>query len=718
MARRKILVVVAALGGGLALPAMAQQAAEQKEAAPSMLDTVVVSANRTEEPISAIPGSVIVIGRDEIEKQLKLSSNPARLLQKLVPGYAIGTDMLSNASENFRGRSTLVMVDGVARNTPLRDISRMLSGVDLNNIERIEVINGASAAFGNGATGGAINFITKQGSGQGSGKPEITGAVGLRAFTTNIADTIAPELSAGFRGDAGPVDVVANMSAKYSRDYYDGRGDRIPSDAMLGQGGGDNIADYNGLVKVGKSFDARRLEASANVVRLDQEPDYFTNYATRPVSVLDNSPYTGQSIAERSEFYRTSYSDGDFFLGNLRLDLSYSDIERRTALAPLSAANTLVYYTSGPLTRLNTDGQLTLSSKQMALQTAVTTPLPMLLEGMKLTWGADIGQDKTVQRFLDGVDAIAPMKQNNYAAYAQLDAPVLDWLRLRGGVRYDRFDVDLTDFVRPAYTTGAAVVAALRVKGGSFTYDAVVYNAGMVVDLLPGLELFGGMSQGYSLPDFGGFTRRAGVQGVTSNFSLLGPQPAKVTTYETGLRGQNDRMSGGISGYVSESDLGTTFITTTNQISQQKERIYGLEAYGEFSLTDTVTLGSTLSWKEGKFDSNRDGDIDAYLPNNRIGSPLKLVLFAGWEIDSDWTLHGETVFYSDRTRFDGTNVTKLDSGFLVNALASYKLGQGDLSFGVENLFDHFAYNPSASATRNSGVAALGRTVAMRYSHKF
>ncbi|MBX3455930.1 TonB-dependent receptor, partial [Ferrovibrio sp.] len=557
--------------------------------------------------------------------------------------------------------------------------SRMLSGVDLNNVERIEVINGASAAFGNGATGGAINFITKQGNTVAGGKPEITASAGLRAFTTNITDSVAPEFSAGFRGDAGLVDVVANMSAKYSRDYYDGRGNHIPSDAMLGQGGGDNIADYNGLVKLGKSFDARRLEFSVNAVHLDQEPDYFTNYATRPVSVLSTSPYTGQSIAERSEFYRASYSDGAFALGNLRLDLSYSDIERRTALSPLSAANTLVYYTSGPFNRLNTNGQLTLFSQQMALQTAVTTPLPMLLPGMKLTWGADIGQDKTTQRFLDNVDAIAPMKQNNYAAYAQLDAPVLDWLRLRGGARYDRFDVDLADFTRPAYTTGAAAVAALKVRGGSFSYDAVVYNAGLVVDVLPGLEAFGGMSQGYSLPDYGGFTRRAGVQGVTSNFSLLGPQPQKVTTYDVGLRGQNDRLSGGVSGYVSESDLGSTFIVSSNQISQQKERIYGLEAYGEYSLTDAITLGSTLSWKEGKFDSNRDGDIDAYLPNNRIGSPLKLVLFAGWEIDSDWSLHGETVFYSARTRFDGTNVTKLESGFLVNALANYKLGQGDLS---------------------------------------
>ncbi len=718
MNRHSKFWVAAAIGGGLSAvgvgvggaPALAQESGNT----PTLLDTVLVSASRVEEPVSSIPGSVIVIGREEIERQLRLTSNPSKVLQKLVPGYSISNETLSNASENFRGRNTLVLVDGVQRNTPLRDISRMLSGVDLNSIERIEVVNGASAIYGNGATGGIINFITKQ----GSSTPETTASIGLRAFTADIGASIAPELSAGFRGDAGPVDVVANLTAKYSRDVFDGHGKLVPSDGMLGQGGADNVSDYNGLFKVGKSFDARRLEFSLNAIHLDQEPDYFTSYASRPASVMTNSPYSGRSVAERSEFYRTSYTDAGFALGSLRVDLSYSDVERRAALAPLSTANPFVYYTGGSFTVLNTNGQTTLYSQQLGLQTAVTTPLDTIMKGMKLTWGADIGQDRTKQKFQDGVDAIAPMEQVNYAAYAQVDAPVLDWMRLRGGLRYDRFELDLSNFRRPAYTNGAAQLAPVNVIGGSFVYDALVYNAGMVVDVAKGLEAFAGFSQGYSLPDYGGFTRRSGFQGVGTNFTTLGPKPQKVTTYEAGLRGQNEQASGGISAYFSQSDLGTTFIAASNQISQQKEEVYGLELYGEYSLTKNVTLGGTLAWMEGRYDSNRDGSIDNYLPNNRIGSPLKAMIYADWEVDRDWSLHAETVYFSSRLRNDGTTRFELDEGFLVNAIASYRLGHGTFSFGVENLFDSYYYNPSASATRNSYVAALGRTVAMRYSHKF
>jgi iron complex outermembrane receptor protein len=34
--------------------------------------------------------------------------------------------------------------------------------IDLNTVERIEVVAGASSLYGAGATGGTVNFITKK----------------------------------------------------------------------------------------------------------------------------------------------------------------------------------------------------------------------------------------------------------------------------------------------------------------------------------------------------------------------------------------------------------------------------------------------------------------------------------------------------------------------------------------------------------------------------
>jgi len=106
------------------------------------LEDVVVTATRSARPVSSIPGSVQVVTRKEIEDQLSLSSNPADLLAKYVPGYSANNENISGASENFRGRNVQVLVDGVPRNTPLRDVSRIISLIDLHQIERDPVLPG------------------------------------------------------------------------------------------------------------------------------------------------------------------------------------------------------------------------------------------------------------------------------------------------------------------------------------------------------------------------------------------------------------------------------------------------------------------------------------------------------------------------------------------------------------------------------------------------
>jgi hypothetical protein len=73
------------------------------------------------------PQSIQILDRAEIEEQLKFSGNAAAALAKLVPGYSMPTQTVSSASENYRGRDLLVMLDGVPMNTPLRDVSRILS---------------------------------------------------------------------------------------------------------------------------------------------------------------------------------------------------------------------------------------------------------------------------------------------------------------------------------------------------------------------------------------------------------------------------------------------------------------------------------------------------------------------------------------------------------------------------------------------------------------
>ncbi|MCV5264136.1 TonB-dependent receptor plug domain-containing protein, partial [Escherichia coli] len=72
-----------------------------------------------------------------------------------------GTGGRTNYGQNLRGRAMLVMIDGVSLQSS-RPISRQLDAIDPFNIERIEVLSGATSIYGAGATGGVINIITKK----------------------------------------------------------------------------------------------------------------------------------------------------------------------------------------------------------------------------------------------------------------------------------------------------------------------------------------------------------------------------------------------------------------------------------------------------------------------------------------------------------------------------------------------------------------------------
>ncbi|MEI8346373.1 MAG: TonB-dependent receptor plug domain-containing protein, partial [Pseudomonadota bacterium] len=77
----------------------------------------------------------------------------------------------------------LILLNGVRMN-PIDQSSAPLNTVPLSAIERIEIVNGgASVQYGNNATGGVINIITKEGGNQGS-----QASVSYGSYGTLIAD--------------------------------------------------------------------------------------------------------------------------------------------------------------------------------------------------------------------------------------------------------------------------------------------------------------------------------------------------------------------------------------------------------------------------------------------------------------------------------------------------------------------------------------------------
>ena len=146
-------------------PALKAVGAEKAKADAVKLKDVVVTATKTEKQVDEAPGSVTVIGQEELKKQNIQTVDDA--LNSLSGVFVKRTKGLmdSTASVRMRGFSgdqySLILLDG----QPINDA--YTGGLDwaslpISSIERIEVIRGAaSALYGGYAMGGVVNIITK-----------------------------------------------------------------------------------------------------------------------------------------------------------------------------------------------------------------------------------------------------------------------------------------------------------------------------------------------------------------------------------------------------------------------------------------------------------------------------------------------------------------------------------------------------------------------------
>ena len=131
---------------------------------PIKLGDVRVYSTKTISPLNDIPVPAEVVTYRKI-KRIDPVSVPD-VLQN-VPGLALGRDGIWGTQISIRGlskSSIVTMVDGNRLETAT-DVAAELSLIDVNDIDRIEIIKGGvSSLYGTGALGGIINIITKSGS--------------------------------------------------------------------------------------------------------------------------------------------------------------------------------------------------------------------------------------------------------------------------------------------------------------------------------------------------------------------------------------------------------------------------------------------------------------------------------------------------------------------------------------------------------------------------
>jgi len=129
------------------------------------MDETVVTATKTSENRKDIPNATIIIGKEEIKdsgaKSLgELLANEPGIDWRTQGNYGAAVEAIH--IRGMGGDGTQVFINGINVNSPSLG-SADLGMIDLNSIERIEIVKGAgSLLYGSGAMGGTINIITKE----------------------------------------------------------------------------------------------------------------------------------------------------------------------------------------------------------------------------------------------------------------------------------------------------------------------------------------------------------------------------------------------------------------------------------------------------------------------------------------------------------------------------------------------------------------------------
>ncbi len=684
---------------------------------------VVVTATRTEESQADVSRSVTVVGEEQIQKQTGVSRDLGEILGRTVPGLGPANQSLSEFGQNLRGRNPLVLIDGVPQSTN-RNASRNLRNVDPSVIDRVEVLRGPTALYGDGATGGIINIITRQGE---EGGPRYRIDTGLTGAFDPLDDSLGGNININVSGKEDIADYLFSASFESIGSLFDAEGDRIPPDLLSSQGSLADTDTINLFGKVGWDLDDdQRLQLTISHLNTNQNTDFVTDPAVNALPPGSQKATTrkGLQLDDQSQttntFVNFDYTHANaFFNSRIHAQVYYRDYFTR-----------FFPFDGRQFNRRTIEGfdvfQSRVESQRFGARLEIDTPI--VADQLSLLSGLDYSNEDVVQPVaifdrgaygrsgglvfnqIDDRPWVPPLKQTNLGLFGQLRWQPIEQLVLRGGVRQEQINVDVDNFT---------TLAGRRIEGGELDYDATLFNVGAVYKLTDTVSVFADFAQGFSVADVGLVLRDAPA-GLST--TALNPEAQKVDSYEIGVRGEWDTVQASLAAFYNESDLGTTFDRNTLEIIRAPEKVYGLEAALDLQLSDRWSIGSTLSYVEGENDVDRNGEYQA-LNGFRI-NPLKLTAYVENETAPGWQNRLQLLYSGNRDRAleDGVDFRGVGDYVTLDLISSIKLGDGTLRLGIQNLLDNQYFTPVSqllrTRTNDSFTASPGRTISLQYSLEF
>lgn len=359
------------------------------------LKEVVVSASRRSEYLSEIPASITVVNQKQLADLSNSTTNINEILEFTVPGLAVSTGTFSNWGQTLRGRSLLVMIDGVPQSTPLRNGQLGIKSVSPNDISRVEVIKGATSIFGNGGNGGFINYITKKPN--SSEKIEGTTNIWGTSNLTKTKDALGFGAYQSLRGKIDKLNYYLSGSYEETGNKYDADGKVI-----LPTYGLDNTRIYTALAKLEYEIsDKQKISIGGNLYNSLQDTPFIPVPGSFEV-YNEEGDYTltpGYGIEGSIEGQEPTGSK--LYNGNLKYDLNniFDGTTDFTADVYYQKTKNIFFYSD----KFENGGQSVINAEKYGLRPNFNTTLtPNESTEISLTYGLDLLKDKTNQGLLDG----------------------------------------------------------------------------------------------------------------------------------------------------------------------------------------------------------------------------------------------------------------------------------------------------------------------------
>lgn len=668
-------------------------------AATDSMDEVVVTATRFKEKSADKPINVTVITRDDIQH------SSARTLPELLStqaGISMRDYFGNNAASSTvdmrgfgaaAGQNTLILLDGRRITDP--DLSGVQwAAIPFAAIERIEIMRGSGAVlYGDGATSGVINIITRTSSKQGG-----NGGVSVRGGSYGTSEI---QVNGGYFSGVAGADLTANKLS--SQGYRENnRNDQ-----------GNAQANFRWLTEAGEL--AFKLGVDSQTIRL---PGARTVQPALGIDQVESDPRGAATPLDYAS------RDGNQLALEWQQSLAGADVNIGLARR---GKNQKSYFDFGGFPSYR-DSDLTVTSFTPRVR------LPHRLGGdSSLVLGVDLHRWNYDQRISNAAANIGQpvnrigMTQQNNAVYLQNTTHLSAATTLLAGVRNERISMNGTD-TYDAAASGAAFGSAAPTDSFADTKNA--YELGLRHQLESGVALNGKAGRSFRFANVDEIYESG--PSFTNQFQFLRPQTVDGLELGMDSRAQAGSWRATVfSNKVTDEIHLDPFSTGVGNTNLPPSLRQGVELDGKWQALPQLALNAAYTYTDARFlDGVLPGSAVSQTNVNIAGKHVPLVpshkanLGASWAV-SEQTRLNAAVNYVGEQFMENDEANTLGMKIPVYALTDLKLvhqvGALQLSATVNNLFDRKYYNYAVSSQFTPGkfnaYTLPGRTIFLVLSYQ-